>query len=232
MLTGSPYCLYIIDESVYKIARRGTDINNGTVLEDTKGLFITTEDGSRFGSVFTMPPDTAFIYSVTKVEPENNTTTPPKREKRKKQDKPPQKPRRIKNDTPKSAEATPILIQTPQPEVEIVMDEGSFRKWIKNRFQLLSDEDLIVASEASLLTTPEYSRRTFGIKTPILREIETRSNLLEQRSVNGKVKYWKETFKYNDKHYLVYKDWVANIHKDRYAAWLRTLGPKAIGGSQ
>ena len=242
MLTGSPYCLYTVSESVYKIARRGTVVNNDTVLEDTKGLLITAEDGSRYGSVFSVPAETPFIYTIApevttkadKKKPEQ--PEPRKRGRRKKteivSEAKPQNGRRGRKAVPKPEEtAAAVVISQPEPqlqEIEITMDEGSFRKWIKNRFQAMSDADTIPSNEARQLLTPDYSKKTFGIKTPILREIESRSNLLEQRSVNGKVKYWKETYKFNGKHYLVYKDWVANLHKDRFMAWLKSLGPAAI----
>ena len=248
MLTGSPYCLYTIDESVCKIARRGADIKKGTVLEDTRGLVVTAEDGSRYGSVFAVPAGAAFIYTIAPPEstepaktgrrkkPESNEASKPQKTRRRNTESnetaKPKNGRRRKIEPavapiPAPSQSTPIAITVPSQDVEIVMDEGSFRKWIKSRFQALADADALSTGEARQLMTPEYSRNTFGIKTPIFREIETRSNLLEQRSMNGKVKYWKETYKFNGKHYLIYKDWVASLHKERFVAWLKTFGPIA-----
>jgi len=234
MLTGSPYCLYIVDESVYKIARRGTEIKNGIPQDDTKGLVITAEDGSKYGAVFALPADMPFIFTIAKEATAKSEGS--KRGRRKKTDSQPKNGRRSRADAPKPEEtiAAPVIpvTETPPmpllPDIEITMDEGSFRKWIKGRFKALADADALSSDIARQLMTPEYSRSTFGIKTPILREIESRSNLLEQRSVNNKVKYWKETYKFNGKHYLVYKDWVANLHKDRFIAWLKGMGPTAL----
>ena len=263
VLTGSPYCLYTIDESVCKIARRGA-VTKGTVLEDVKGLIVTAEDGSRYGSIFNVPEDVAFIYTILPSVPDKNQ----KRKTIEAADK--SKNGRRKNVSAKAdvttdteggakpdtaAEAMPdavtkvsfdTMLESPDttsdstpsaitatdmqavsratsPENEAKMDEGSLRKWIKSRFQALSEANAISPGEARLLATPEYSRKTFGIRTPIFREIESRSNLQEQRSVRGKVKYWKETFVYNGKHYLVYKDWVANLHRDRFSVWLTSV---------
>ncbi|MCL2378824.1 MAG: NYN domain-containing protein [Defluviitaleaceae bacterium] len=243
MLTGSAYCLYTVDESVYKITRRNAEIKNGIMLEDTQGVLVTAEDGSRYGSVFGLPPDMPFIFTITPESPvagKKRKLAPetPRRTKRNKTEQPPKNGRRRKDiPKPDKTVSAPIPVTQAEPmqsvepqvsEVEIVMDEGSFRKWIKGRFQALSDMDAISANEASQMMTSEYSRSTFGIKTPILREIESRSNLLEQRSINGKVKYWKETFMFNGRHYLVYKDWVANLHKDRYIKWLRGMGSAVL----
>ena len=256
MLTGSPYCLYTVGESVYKITRRSAGNSSGTMLEDTKGILITAEDGSRYGAVFAVPEGMPFIYTIAPdtAKPDKKKTAQPepsKRGRRKKTEQPatmpqkaetpaskpqkaetlnapkPKKTRRGKKDAAKPTDAA-APAATPLPEIEIVMDEGSFRKWIKGRFSSMSSADLLSLSVARQLTTPEYSRSTFGIKTPILREIESRSNLQEQRSVNGKIKYWKESYMFNGKHYLVYKDWVASVHKDRFVKWLHGIEPSAL----
>ena len=272
VLTGSPYCLYTIDESVCKITRRGTDVKNATFLEDVKGLVVTAEDGSRFGSIFAVPADTAFIYTIL-----SDTPAAPKNGRRKKKVEiadPPEKANINATDTPNKTKGTagkpknttnkakiasknakdtvaPAVqvasaaepVTNPGPVIEattsvlttnnvassemsakdpeaVAGESGSFRKWVKDNFQVMSDTNALSTILTRQLTTAEYAKKTFGIRTPILREIESRSNLLEQRSINGKVKYWKETYIFNGKHYLVYKDWVANIHKDRFAAWL------------
>jgi hypothetical protein len=73
------------------------------------------------------------------------------------------------------------------------------------------------------MLTKEYSLSQFGVRNPILREVETRSNLTEQRTADGKIKYWKELFRYNNKTYIVYKEWVAALHRERFQAWLDGL---------
>ncbi|MCL2361459.1 MAG: NYN domain-containing protein [Defluviitaleaceae bacterium] len=249
VLTGSPFCLYTIDESVCKIARRGIDIKNGTILEDVKGLIVTAEDGSRYGSIFGVPEDMAFIYTILPEAVPSDTKTKktppaPKNGRRKKAEAmapivsdpqptaQPEEPTPIQavdipsNDSPVTAASEPVTILVPaEPEPELTADEGSLRRWIKSRFKELADRDVLSPREAIMLETPEYSKSTFGIRTPIFKEIESRSNLLEQRSARGKVRYWKETFTYNGRDFLVYKDWT-NLHKERFNAWL-----KAVGGS-
>jgi hypothetical protein len=109
-------------------------------------------------------------------------------------------------------------------EVPAVKELGvPVRKWIKDRVEELSEADAISPGEVRKLLTAEYALATFGVRNPILREIETRSNLTEQRTANGKIKYWKESFRFNGKTYLVYKEWVAGLHRERFAAWLETI---------
>jgi len=252
VLTGSPYCLYTISESVCKIARRENIDSNGTLLDDIKGLVVTAEDGSRYGSIFSVPEDMAFIYTIVhepgptkkhkKAEPQKNNrrgkAAPPEIKETEvakaippaATDEPEPKKRRGRPRktapvvTPPAEETTAITSPEPvQEPVDITVDANSLRRWIKNQFEGLAADDKITASEADLLTTAEYSKKTFGVRTPIFKEIESRSNLQEQRTVNGKAKYWKETFIFNGKHYLVYKDWVASQHKGRFVNWLKSL---------
>jgi len=224
VLTGSPFCLYTIDESVCKIARRGS-VTKGTVLSDVKGLVVTAEDGSRYGSIFSVPEDMPFIYTIV-----SEPGTPDKKHKRGKSESVASKNGRRKKAEPKveqNVELKPELEPVPEPqEPGVVVNEGSLRRWIKAQFEALSEINALSASELKRLTTPEYSRSTFGVRAPILKEIEAHSNLAEQRTIGGKVKYWKETYVFNGKHYLVYKDWVANIHKGRFVSWLTGVKAK------
>ena len=241
VLTGSPFCLYTIDESVCKITRRGADIKNGNIMDDVKGLIVTAEDGSKYGSIFSVPEDMAFIYTILSDETKPKKPTPSKNGRRNKAAIP-----AVINTAPVTEKATPegaseavqeIENTEPAqeseykpervPEPELAADEGSLRKWIKSRFQALSDGDILSAREAIMLETPEYSRSTFGIRTPIFKEIESRSNLQEQRSEKGKVRYWKETFTFGGKDYLIYKDW-NGLHKERFGAWLKAVGPEVV----
>jgi hypothetical protein len=99
-------------------------------------------------------------------------------------------------------------------------DSSPVRKLIKAGFMTLSLENKLPKAECKNLTSQEYCHATFGVKAPVLREIFTKSNLQEQRLINGKVRYWKEVFKFNNKMYLVFKEWSAAVHKDRFVAWL------------
>ncbi|MCL2364138.1 MAG: NYN domain-containing protein [Defluviitaleaceae bacterium] len=216
MLTGSPLTLYSVENS-HKIARRDNVDTKGETLEDVEGLQFVTPDATRYASIFDIPVGSQFVYTVNRPQQNKNAVPEKKPAKPSLGTQAQPKPRTVKpTSKPKVVEAAPQPADTPP----IVMDEGSVRKWIKNQFMELSNEDKISSAEARRMTTEDYAQKTFGIRTPIFREIKSHSNLTEQRSVNGKVKYWKESFKYNGKFYLVYKEWVVTLHADRFAAWL------------
>jgi len=206
MLTGSPYCVYSIADNVLLMAPRATA--EGSIMEDVKGLLIALPDGRRYNSVFNVPEGEQFVHTVS--PPTNVEKVVAKR--------PPVTKPNTKSKTPKSKEPAAVI-----PAVPVKHDitvEGSIRKWIKTQFEELADSDTLPMAEVRKMTTEEYSHSTFGVRIPIFREIETRSNLTEQRTANGKVKYWKESFRFNGRTYLIFKEWVASLHQDRFIAWL------------
>ncbi|MCL2387308.1 MAG: NYN domain-containing protein [Defluviitaleaceae bacterium] len=249
ILTGSPYCLYYINDSILVMSPR--ENAKGNLVEDVKGLLITSAEGNIYNSVFSVPEDESFIFSITQPEPVKKPTPAPK------------PPVAVPNAVVATSAPTPVveLTKTPEPVIEEpapvieapvvkipakrgrktgwrkqvatpepvpapapeIIVEGSIRKWIKARFEELSNADALPTSEVRKMTTPEYSVATFGVRNPILREIETRGNLTEQRTANGKIKYWKESFRFNGKTYLVYKEWAAGLHQERFVAWLSTF---------
>jgi len=109
-----------------------------------------------------------------------------------------------------------------EPEPKLVKAESA-RSWIKNTFARLSQENKLNAREVKRLTTAEYSQASFGVKTPVLKELKTRSQqvLREQRLVNGKVAYWKDEFKFNGKSYIIFKEWTDRQHRAKFDVWLK-----------
>ena len=251
MLTGSPFCL-TVNDTILKITRRGAAADEkGTVVADMTDLKIVLPNGIQRSSIFDVPERSAFKYSVgDKLKPQaERGKNKPKRGKKAdaSADTPPvglplgesvaevaeagaevalpaakEGKLKTKNDKTKiSAVAAPAAEEDDA--------EGSVRKWIKAQFVRLSEENALAASEVRCLITAEYSQQTFGIKTPVFKELETRSNLAEQRQVGGKIKYWKEVFKYNGKSYLIYKEWNISLHKERFSAWIKKQDEKTAG---
>lgn len=196
-LTGSPFCIHSIEDNVLLISPR--EAAKGNVMDDVNGLVITSAQGNKYNSIFNLPPGESFVYTVLA-----DAAAPAK------------KPARAKKAAPKPDPAQ--TVPAPPPKTPPV--SGSIRKWIKDRFEELSAADSLPPGEVRKLTTAEHSEKTFGVRTPVLKEIQTRSNLTEQRTANGKIKYWKESFRFNGKMYLIYKEWVANLHQERFTAWL------------
>ena len=190
LTAASPYCLSSEKENVLIISPRLAA--KGTVLEDIKGLTITSEDGTVYNSVFDVPKDENFTYKI--VPAHDEATSHEKRTKR------------------------PYRRRT-QPQEQIVV-EGSIRQWIKSRFEELSHADGLPLSEVKRLTSEEHSKSVFGARCPILKKVDIRKDIDEQRLVDGKVKYWKEPFTFKGRTYLIFKEWIAHLHKEKFITWL------------
>lgn len=194
ILTGSPYCTYTVaDNAVLMGTREAAASVQGKIIEDVSGLIVTTIAGERYNSIFNVPDDTPFLYTVQK-QPKNAKQT--------------------------KAEEVQVVEPPPLAAPENV-EHGKLRKWIRSKFEALQAANSLPASQTALLTTREYSVQTFGVRAPILRAVDPQNIARETRIINGKVKYWKEPFEFNGEFFIVYKEW-ANLHKDRFAQWCAT----------
>jgi len=114
-----------------------------------------------------------------------------------------------------------IKLEESKKEPAVAVD--SARKWIKTTFEKLSAEDKLDSKELKKLTTASYCQKTFGVTVPVLKEIKTRANLREQRTENGRVKYWKDEFMFNGKSYFIFKEWTERAHLGKFELWIEGL---------
>ncbi|MCL2372537.1 MAG: NYN domain-containing protein [Defluviitaleaceae bacterium] len=228
VLTGSPYCIYSMPDKKNVLLIAPREDAEGDIVEDVKGLLITTEDGSRYNTVFNVPTGQSFIYSVTPQAPAAETPSkqpeePAKKPNNKKTKQEPARPEETpatastkKRGRPKKEQSIP----TEEPAEANANKEISIRRWIKSQFEAVAKLETIPPAEAKKLTTAKYSSATFGVRTPIFKELKARDNIEEARIQGGKLKYWKEPFTFNGRRYLIFKEWVQSQHKERFIKWL------------
>ena len=115
--------------------------------------------------------------------------------------------------------------ETPQPEAEQkpLEQAESVRKWMKKIFIRLSQEGKLDTGEVRRLTTSDYSNKTFGVKIPVFKELHNNAHLREQRMADGKVKYWRDEFKFNGKSYLIFKEWTTRQHRVKLEKWIEMV---------
>jgi len=99
-------------------------------------------------------------------------------------------------------------------------EKNSVRKWIKDSFTQLSQDDRLSVAELKRLLTSDYAQEMFALRTPVLKLLRANDNIEEQRLVDGKIRYWKEEFVFRGKTYLVFKEWVERQHRAKFEAWL------------
>jgi len=198
VLTGSPYCLYTVDEMSFIALRR--KVKDDTIADDVQSLSVTTPDGKRYSSIFDVPGNESFVYSYSDSK----------------------RPRTVRGRGTTGSRDGRVgrkrIVATHNIDLQVPL-----RGWAKAQFENLAQEDALSLTEARKLKEVAYSKETFGINVPCFLEIETSRNLDEQRTVNGKLRYWKEIFRFNGRTYLIYKDWIDNLHKDRFLNWFASL---------
>ena len=203
LVSGSPYHLFISEGTVIKMAKRSYLLSDShTVMEDMQDLHFTLTDGSTSPSLFDIDDGVSFTFNLIKTAI-----------------KPEQKPK------PKPRYQPPKLVavsqDAPPSEPELVVNTISIRKFIKDSFTKLSEEDKLTAKEVKLLLTEDYSKKIFGIKVPVFKKLLVGKDLQEQRLIDGKVVYWKDEFKFKGKSYLIFKEWAdKQHHRVRFETWL------------
>ncbi|MCL2708792.1 MAG: hypothetical protein FWF03_06725, partial [Defluviitaleaceae bacterium] len=215
---NSPYCVFKDEGTTLKITRKSGLNGKGAVKELKRVLEIKLADGAEVDTFFDIADGAKFKYSLI------DQRVAPVKARRK-------NGRRRITAVESQIEGLPkvaakrgrkkrVVAEKPEQVFEDALGDGPIRKSIKDSFMKLSAENRLGLGELRRLTSPEYSQQTFGIRTPIFKETDSKSNLDEKRTVNGKVKYWKELFKYNNRTYLVFKEWNTTLHRDRFNAWL------------
>jgi GT2 family glycosyltransferase len=97
------------------------------------------------------------------------------------------------------------------------------RRLIKQEMTRLFANELLSEEEISRLQTAQYARENFGIRQPILRELDPSREPHLQRMVDGKTKYWMETFVAHGKKYFVYKNWLEGRSRNLFLTWLSKI---------
>ena len=119
------------------------------------------------------------------------------------------------------------VIPDARPQTGTISEEESkaesARMWIKNTFMRLSREDKLTAGEVKRLQQAEYSLKTFGVKVAVCKQLRTQTHLRDQRLVDGKIKYWKEEFKFKGKGFLIFKEWTDRQHRSKFEDWLKKI---------
>jgi len=223
LVTSSPYCLVISEGTVLRIARRNVPRDKDDVLmDDIPHLLFTLNDGTTAKSLFDIEEDAPFTFSMEAPTPEVVAVVEPEPEP-----EPELKPPAPKQGRRARAESAEIMKSEPvksvKPESAKSIKPESIRKQIKNTFTRLSQENKLTPREVKRLLNEDYSQKIFGVKVPVYKELRTRSHLRDQRTVDGKVVYWKDEFKFNGKSYLIFKEWTDRQHRAKFEAWLEKI---------
>jgi hypothetical protein len=94
--------------------------------------------------------------------------------------------------------------------------QTTFKKII--RAKLLSDD------KVRLLQDPRYCKVTFDINYPFLKKIVWDIPLLEQKKINGYIRYWADEEIINGERYLICSQWYER-NKRKYLIWIEEIVP-------
>ncbi|SDO87306.1 hypothetical protein SAMN04487897_12524 [Paenibacillus sp. yr247] len=122
----------------------------------------------------------------------------------------------VERKSPKQEQSIlPIHSQVGESEMKIgVLVRSTIREYLAN--------NEIISDEINRLTTYDYSKVTFDINYPFLKEINYSEALEQQRLVNGRPRYWSEIFHSQNKKYYVCQEWFER-NRSYFDQWTRKM---------
>lgn len=91
---------------------------------------------------------------------------------------------------------------------------------VRNTLPEILRENLISESEIQKLQKEAYSDFTFDVKYPVLKKVNPNISILENRTINGYTRYYKDPIDFNGVDYLITSEWYEKSVED-YIRWLK-----------
>lgn len=94
---------------------------------------------------------------------------------------------------------------------------------VKNTIDKFIKYHLITDEMIDLMTNLEWSRKTFGIGYPVLREVKDNIDIQEQKKgIGGHIRYYKTIYKILGSKYFLCKEWFKE-YRDKFDIWADSI---------
>ena len=120
----------------------------------------------------------------------------------------------------------PIIIEKINPLKPVLLirkknTEIKIGEFVRQNFIKLSKENKLSELMLMQLQNADYSKSTFIMNYPVLKLIDYSKNILEQRKINGRDRYWEKP--YYDNKYFICNDWYDDKRNQRsyFEKWLK-----------
>ena len=108
------------------------------------------------------------------------------------------------------------IISLPENE----LNKRKIGKLVKATLPLILSENLITESEIINLQKEDYCKITLDMNYPILKKVDNKLSIIENRTVNDHTRYYAGVFKNNGEEYLISSEWYERNLED-YIKWLK-----------
>ena len=107
--------------------------------------------------------------------------------------------------------------------VKAVVTDSSKKigKYVQSCFKQLENYPFTI-NELCAMQSEEWTLKTFGFSTPLLKKYDAAIMVSDQIKVNGYIKYWKNPYKLCGEYYFVVSQWM-KVHRCRFDQWFHTL---------
>lgn len=116
--------------------------------------------------------------------------------------------------------------QKPDRAIEGAESEMKIGILVRTTFKELSEDNLLDETEVKNLQDPEYSKQWLNNNFAVLKKVENKANLMEERQVNGYYRYYAQPLRFNGKEYLLTNDWY-EWQREPFLNWLIRVKKKS-----
>ena len=101
-----------------------------------------------------------------------------------------------------------------------IIDDLKIGKLVKNFITIILEKELISENEIENLLKKDYSKLTFNVIFPILKKIDYKIPLKENRMINGNPRYYAKPIMNNKTQYLLTNEW-KEFHREDFVNWMK-----------
>lgn len=103
--------------------------------------------------------------------------------------------------------------------------------FVRSSFERLIANDLLTEREVECLQRKDYSKKTFNLNYPFIKEVDYKVDISDQKKVNGAPRFYTNTYLIRGIEYLLCNDWYENPSRSYFDAWLRRIDETNLGNS-
>lgn len=101
-----------------------------------------------------------------------------------------------------------------------IIDNLKIGKLVKSFMTIILEKELISDNEIEKLTQKEYCKENLNVIFPILKKLNNKISLKENRIINGNQRYYAHPIINNNTKYLLTNEW-KEFHRENFVNWLK-----------
>ncbi|MCM3665837.1 hypothetical protein M3204_15570 [Mesobacillus subterraneus] len=119
------------------------------------------------------------------------------------------------------SDGKPLMVE----EVQAILSIDSSKKigvLVRTTIDDIIKRGLLTPNKIVMLQDERYCKETFDINFPMLKKVDWKISLFNQRKINGYDRYWAEPVTIQNEKFLICKEWYER-NKPKFIMWVKNL---------